>query len=120
MTALLFIAYCAGNIAGPHLFKSSEEPTYETAFRAIMICYALAIILVLALRLYLQMVNQRRQRDEGIAGSAGASGLFGDGEGVEALDTSRDVTRTMQHVHLKPEDYHDETDWKTFGFRYRL
>lgn len=120
MTALLFIAYCAGNIAGPHLFKSSEEPTYETAFRAIMICYALAIVLVLGLRLYLQMVNQRRQRDEGIVGSAGASGLVGDGEGVGALDTTRDVTKTVRHVHLRPEDYHDVTDWKTLGFRYRL
>lgn len=119
MTALLFVAYCGGNIGGPHLFKSSEEPTYDTAFRAIMICYALAIVLALCLRLYLQAVNKRRRREEGIIGNAGTSGLVGDGTAVEDVD-GRNVTKAVNEVQLRPEDYDDVSDWKTLGFRYRL
>ncbi|KAI0880855.1 putative allantoate permease [Annulohypoxylon maeteangense] len=119
MTAMLFIAYCTGNIVGPQLFKSTEEPTYDTAFRAIMICYALVVCLAAVLRLYLQFVNTRRQREEGIEGSAGASGAVGGGKVVDVVD-SRNVTEAVNEVQLRPEDYEDVSDWKTFGFRYRL
>ncbi|KAI1385200.1 putative allantoate permease [Hypoxylon trugodes] len=119
MTALLFIAYCTGNIVGPQLFISTEEPTYDTAFRAIMICYALVICLVAILRIYLQLTNKRRQREEGIQGSAGASGAVGGGKVVDVAD-SNNVTEAVNTVQLRPEDYEDVTDWKTFGFRYRL
>ncbi|KAI0836203.1 putative allantoate permease [Hypoxylon sp. FL0890] len=119
MTALLFVAYCTGNIVGPQLFISDEEPTYDTAFRAIMICYALAVCLVAVLRIYLQLVNKRRQREEGIQGSAGASGAIGGGKVVDVVD-GRNVIEAVNEVQLRPEDYEDVTDWKTFGFRYRL
>ncbi|KAK0727706.1 putative allantoate permease [Lasiosphaeria miniovina] len=66
-TALLFVAYCAGNIAGPQLFRSSEAPLYATAFRTIMVCYALVVVLALALRVYLKWVNARRAGEEGFA-----------------------------------------------------
>ncbi|KAI1804645.1 putative allantoate permease [Daldinia bambusicola] len=119
MTAMLFIAYCTGNIVGPQLFKSDEEPTYDTAFRAIMVCYALVIFLIATLRIYLQLVNKWRQCQEGIQGSAGASGAVGGGKVVDITDT-RNVTEAVHEVQLRPEDYEDTTDWKTFGFRYRL
>ncbi|KAI1082582.1 putative allantoate permease [Whalleya microplaca] len=119
MTAMLFIAYCTGNIVGPQLFISTEEPTYGTAFRAIMICYALVVCLAAVLRVYLQLLNRRRQREEGIEGSAGTSGAVGGGKVVDAAD-GRNVTEAVNEVQLRPEDYEDVTDWKTFGFRYRL
>ncbi|OTB00748.1 hypothetical protein M426DRAFT_323993 [Hypoxylon sp. CI-4A] len=119
MTALLFIAYCVGNIVGPQLFISSEEPTYYTAFRAILICYALVIGLVVVLRFYLQFTNIRRQQKEGIEGSAGTSGAVGGGKVVD-IANNRNVTEVVNEVQLRPEDYEDLTDWKTFGFRYRL
>ncbi|KAI1371643.1 putative allantoate permease [Hypoxylon crocopeplum] len=119
MTALLFIAYCTGNIVGPQLFISAEEPTYDTAFRAIMICYALAVCLAAILRFYLQLVNKRRQREEGIEGSSGASGAVGGGKVVDIIE-GRNMTQTVNEVQLRPEDYEDVTDWNTFGFRYRL
>ncbi|CAJ2508529.1 Uu.00g135550.m01.CDS01 [Anthostomella pinea] len=119
MTAMLFIAYCAGNIVGPQLFKEEEEPTYDTAFRAIMICYALAIGLVAVLRVYLQLTNRRRQREEGVEGSAGASGAVSGGKVVD-VDSQHQVAVVVNEVQLRPEDYEDATDWKTFGFRYRL
>ncbi|KAI6088280.1 putative allantoate permease [Hypoxylon rubiginosum] len=119
MTAMLFIAYCTGNIVGPQLFKADEEPTYQTAFRAIMICYALVVCLVAILRVYLQLLNKKRQRAEGIEGSAGASGAVGGGKVIDVADR-RDITEAVNEVQLRPEDYEDVTDWKTFGFRYRL
>ncbi|KAI1848377.1 hypothetical protein JX266_005683 [Neoarthrinium moseri] len=118
MTALIFIAYCAGNIAGPQLFISTEAPTYPTAFRAIMTCYALAICLCILLRFYLQFMNTQRCKTEGIEGSAGTSGAVG-GKVNDATD-GRTVTEIINEVQLRPEDYDDVTDWKTFGFRYRL
>lgn len=118
ITALLFMAYCAGNISGPHFFRSSEAPTYDTAFKTIMICYVLVIVLATGLRIYLQWMNQRRTKTEGIAGSAGASGVVA--EGKMATDGAKDVAEAVTNVQLRPEDYDDVTDWKTIGFRYRL
>ncbi|KAI0597096.1 major facilitator superfamily domain-containing protein [Biscogniauxia sp. FL1348] len=119
MTALLFIAYCAGNIAGPQLFLDREAPTYSTAFRAIMVCYALVVALAAALRTYLQVTNARRRREEGVEGSAGAAGAVGGGK-VSDMADGRRVAEAVGEVQLRPEDYEDVTDWKTFGFRYRL
>ncbi|KIK68489.1 hypothetical protein GYMLUDRAFT_256207 [Collybiopsis luxurians FD-317 M1] len=59
-TSILFLAYCAGNIAGPQFFKTYEAPTYSTAFRTIMICYALVVGEALCLRSYLSWMNSKR------------------------------------------------------------
>ncbi|CAI6340625.1 unnamed protein product [Periconia digitata] len=123
MTALIFIAYCAGNIAGPQLFKEFEAPHYWTAFRAIMICYALVVVLALALRVYLQFVNSKRAREEGIVGSSGAAGAVGAAKVVDDArrgDGGEAAAAAAGAIQLTPEDYDDVTDWNTFGFRYRL
>lgn len=118
VTAIMFIAYSAGNIAGPQFFRGSEAPHYQTAFRAIMVCYALVVGLSLMLRFYLQFENRRREKREGVKGSAGTGGVLADGKVVDAGD--RDVGGMVRAVHLSEADYDDVTDWKTFGFRYRL
>ncbi|KUI59781.1 hypothetical protein VP1G_06990 [Cytospora mali] len=117
VTAMLFIGYCAGNIAGPQLFKTSEAPTYNTAFRAIMICYSLVVALALVLRTYLAWMNAKRAREEGFVGSAGASGAVGDGKVVDVADAGADA---VAEVELRSRDFEDVTDWQTPGFRYRL
>lgn len=118
VTAMLFLAYCAGNIAGPQFFKSSEEPTYQTAFRTIMVCYALAIVLAGVLRTYLGWVNAKRAREEGFVGSAGASGAVGGGKVVDV--TVDGGSESAGGLELRSEDYEDVTDWEMAGFRYRL
>ncbi|KAF0330069.1 major facilitator superfamily transporter [Colletotrichum asianum] len=120
MSALLFLAYCAGNIAGPQFFKASEEPHYNTAFRTIMICYSLVVVLALSLRFYLQWINAKRTREEGFEGSAGGAGAVGGGKVMQADGNANDVADMVDRVELRPEDYEDVTDWKTAGFRYRL
>ncbi|KAI0803491.1 major facilitator superfamily domain-containing protein [Xylaria sp. FL0064] len=116
MTALLFIAYCAGNIAGPQLFIAAEAPTFDTAFRAILVCYSLVVGFSLLLRAYLGFVNQLRTKREGFEGGAGVSGAVGGGKVVDA----RSVGAAVGDLRLQPGDYEDVTDWNTFGFRYRL
>ncbi|KAI1117694.1 MFS general substrate transporter [Nemania sp. NC0429] len=119
MTALLFVAYCAGNIAGPQLFVDDEAPTYDTAFRGILVCYSLVVGLSLALRAYLGAVNLRRQRAEGVEGSAGASGAVGGGNVID-VPPGCSAGEVVGDLRLRPEDYEDVTDWHAFGFRYRL
>jgi MFS family permease len=119
VTALLFLAYCTGNIIGPQLFLNTEAPVYNTAFRGIMICYSLVFGLAWCLRVYLQQLNQRRQAEEGFEGSAGVSGAVGGGK-VLGNDDAKNVGDIVNRVELRPEDYEDVTDWNTVGFRYRL
>ncbi|KXG48980.1 Major facilitator superfamily domain, general substrate transporter [Penicillium griseofulvum] len=117
VTAMLFLAYCAGNISGPQFFLSHEEPHYNTAFRTILICYALAVVLALTLRFYLQWFNARRVRLEGFVGSSGNAGAVG-GKALDS-DDSTNVADMVNRVQLVSDDYEDVTDWKTPGFRYR-
>ncbi|OKL64364.1 hypothetical protein UA08_01087 [Talaromyces atroroseus] len=107
MTAMMFIAYCAGNIAGPQFFRTSEAPVYQTAFKAILVCYILSAMLAVSLRFYIQFVNRKRDREEGFVPGSASTTAAKDAIVVEATP-------------LQAEDYDDVTDWKTVGFRYRL
>lgn len=115
MTAMLFIAYCAGNIAGPQFFRAGEAPHYNTAFRAILVCYCFVVGLAVVLRCYLQWVNAKKEKEEGVKGSAGSAGVLAG----KAADETEQSTRIAE-VDLQAEDFDDVTDWETFGFRYRL
>ncbi|KAF4449006.1 major facilitator superfamily transporter [Fusarium austroafricanum] len=119
ITAMLFLAYCAGNLAGPHFFIDTEAPKYPTAFQTIMICYALAIILTIIHRYYLMWLNSKRIRKEGFEGSMGNSGGLSGGKATDVAN-GQDVAVAVGEVETRAEDYEDVTDWKTVGFRYRL
>ncbi|KAI0864773.1 major facilitator superfamily domain-containing protein [Xylaria cubensis] len=93
-TALLFVAYCVGNIVGPQLFVEGEAPAYATAFSGIVVCYSLVVVLTLLLRGYLKVMNRQRTAKEGI--------------------------QVISGEETRPGIYEDITDWNTFGFRYRL
>ncbi|RAH63555.1 vitamin H transporter [Aspergillus piperis CBS 112811] len=58
-TAIL-ISFCVGNIVGPQLFFEDQALTYTTGFLAIMVCYAVGIILCGGARFYLVWENRRR------------------------------------------------------------
>ncbi|KAL5000891.1 major facilitator superfamily domain-containing protein [Aspergillus recurvatus] len=62
VNALIFIGYCAGNIAGPHLFFDDEAPSYPSGFLAMLICFGVSLALALGLRYYLVWENRRRDR----------------------------------------------------------
>ncbi|KAL2826884.1 major facilitator superfamily domain-containing protein [Aspergillus cavernicola] len=113
MTGSMFVAYCVGNIAGPHLFRASEAPGYETSFRTILICYALAAALALSLHVYLRLLNARRDREEEIQGNASQ-------QPDNHRTDSTEVSPLIRSAISPPGGCDDVTDWNTFGFRYRL
>ncbi|KAL2847229.1 major facilitator superfamily domain-containing protein [Aspergillus pseudoustus] len=110
MTGSMFVAYCVGNIAGPHLFRASEAPAYETSFRIILICYALAASLALSLRAYLCVTNARRDHEEGHAATEQVAPTEGG-----STETSPLMGRPAEQAKWDQ----DLTDWDTVGFRYR-
>ena len=61
-SAMMYIAFCVGQVVAPQLFLATEAPVYKTAFRASFTCFALCITLSLALRFYLIGENKRRDQ----------------------------------------------------------
>ncbi|KAL4780024.1 major facilitator superfamily domain-containing protein [Aspergillus varians] len=118
MTGSMFIAYCVGNITGPHLFRASEAPGYENSFRTILICYALAAALSLSLYTYLRYLNARRDREEGPVGAGSSGPTLGHPE-IHQTDTT-EGSPLLQSVIPREDNCDDATDWNTVGFRYRL
>lgn len=115
MTSLMFLAYCAGNIAGPHFFKAHEAPKYQTAFRTILICYALAIVVTILLRITLIIQNRRRDQAEGRAFIQ--TGDF-DLDKRNASVTTAPVP--VPDGHMSDSDEDELTDLNTPGFRYKM
>lgn len=79
-SALVFLAYCAGNIIGPHAFLDEESPTYPTGCKLILACAVAQMAVAMALRALLSRRNKRRdeaaaqqseRQDEGEALSEG-------------------------------------------------
>ncbi|KAH8901302.1 MFS general substrate transporter [Thozetella sp. PMI_491] len=95
VTAILFLGYCAGNIGGPQMFLSKEAPDYHTAFTSLLICFCLAVASILALALYMNWQNKKREN-----------------EGAVVV---QDMASRGAGEHLV-----DETDWENKHFRYCL
>ncbi|KOS47689.1 hypothetical protein ACN38_g1366 [Penicillium nordicum] len=64
--AMIFLGYCAGNLAGPQFFIAEEAPNYHTAYTTILVCYAVTIGLVIVFRFYLMWENARRDKEQGV------------------------------------------------------
>ncbi|KZM27982.1 uncharacterized protein EKO05_0007294 [Ascochyta rabiei] len=69
--AMIFIAYCAGNIIGPQLFFANEAPSYPSGFLAMMVCCGAAFVLCFILRIFLISENRKRDRETGLEGLSG-------------------------------------------------
>jgi len=63
--AMIFIAYCTGNIIGPQLFFEDEAPSYPSGFLSMIICFGLAFVLCIILRVFLIWENRSRDRKTG-------------------------------------------------------
>ncbi|CBF84701.1 hypothetical protein AN8901.2 [Aspergillus nidulans FGSC A4] len=63
--ALVFLAYCAGNIIGPHAFLAAEAPIYQTGCKLIISCLAVQAALSICLRFLL--IRRNKQRDSATA-----------------------------------------------------
>ncbi|KAK6216894.1 hypothetical protein QIS74_07008 [Colletotrichum tabaci] len=63
-TAFVFLAYCIGNIIGPHGFLGSEAPIYQTGCKLIIGCIAAQVAIAIALRLLLIRRNKMRDAEQ--------------------------------------------------------
>jgi hypothetical protein len=61
-TAFVFLAYCIGNIIGPHAFLAEEAPIYQTGCKLILACALCQIACTVALRVLLVSRNRRRDK----------------------------------------------------------
>ncbi|KAI4762473.1 MFS general substrate transporter [Aureobasidium sp. EXF-3400] len=64
-TAFVFLAYCIGNICGPHAFLATEAPVYQTGCKFIIACAVVQMVLVFALRALLVRRNKKRDAEFG-------------------------------------------------------
>lgn len=62
-TAMVFMAYCVGNIIGPHAFLEDEQPIYPTGCKLILSCCVVQMFLAVALRTL--AIWRNKKRDEG-------------------------------------------------------
>lgn len=96
MSACMFVAYCVGNMLGPHIFGRNERDVgFGRGFAVCLGCYFLSAAMAAGLRGYLKSVNGRRDREEW--------GLESEEETEREIDMDGDLT-----------------DFQTRGFRYRL
>ncbi|KAG9773401.1 MFS general substrate transporter, partial [Aureobasidium melanogenum] len=95
-TAIVFAAYCVGNIIGPHAFLAKESPTYPTGCKTILSCAAAQIVVAMSLRLLLIRRNKKRDAAAAAANDPGA-----------AADATEEVAA-------------DQTDFENPHFRYML
>ncbi|KAF2141334.1 uncharacterized protein K452DRAFT_272105 [Aplosporella prunicola CBS 121167] len=92
-TAFVFLAYCVGNIIGPHAFLASEAPIYQTGVKMILGCACSQFALAVFLRFWLTRRNKLRDQ---------AAAERGSEEGVQE------------------EPLLDQTDFENRRFRYSL
>ncbi|KAF4961222.1 hypothetical protein FGADI_459 [Fusarium gaditjirri] len=59
-SAMVFIAYCVGNVIGPHAFLGSEAPLYPSGCITILSCSVAQMIIAIMLRVLLSRRNERR------------------------------------------------------------
>lgn len=92
--AMVFLAYCIGNIIGPHAFLSDEALVYKTACK---LCFSFAvcqIVCIIALRGLLIWRNKEKDR---VLGNSNLAGL--DGERYENLEILTDFENpTFRYV----------------------
>ncbi|KAJ5159382.1 uncharacterized protein N7482_006386 [Penicillium canariense] len=62
VSALMFVAYCIGNIVGPQFFIPSEKPGYPTGIKAAMSGLVFGIFFLICLYIFYVGENRRRDR----------------------------------------------------------
>ncbi|TEA13199.1 putative transporter [Colletotrichum sidae] len=67
-SAIVFTAYCLGNIIGPHAFLAEEAPLYPTGCKLILGCAAGQMAVAVSLRLMLMRRNKSRDEAAAVAG----------------------------------------------------
>ncbi|ETN41668.1 uncharacterized protein HMPREF1541_03604 [Cyphellophora europaea CBS 101466] len=76
--AWYFIAWTLGNIIGPQTFRADQAPAYVGGTVAMIVCYGVAMVMILSYGLVCRLENRRR------AAEAERAAATGDGDGAGA------------------------------------
>ncbi|OWZ49238.1 allantoate permease [Cryptococcus neoformans] len=60
-SAIIWMSYCGGNIAGPFFYRSKDAPTYQFGTAALLTCFSLQVVLALLFRVYLLHLNRQKE-----------------------------------------------------------
>ncbi|KAJ7207335.1 major facilitator superfamily domain-containing protein [Mycena haematopus] len=71
-SAVIFTAYCFGNVAGPFVVKQSQAPFYQDATAGLLAGYTIKLVCQIVLLIYLYIVNKRRDKKYGLPDVAAA------------------------------------------------
>ncbi|KAJ7055980.1 major facilitator superfamily domain-containing protein [Mycena amicta] len=64
-SAVIFTAYCFGNVAGPFVVKQSQAPFYQDATAGLLAGYTIKLVCQIVLLIYLFLSNRRRNKKYG-------------------------------------------------------
>lgn len=81
VSSITLIGYCAGNIAGPHTFITSQAPHYRGAKVTLVVCFAAGIVILASLYILNFRENRRRDRN-----AVNESSLQNEVENIEFAD----------------------------------
>ncbi|KAJ6024816.1 hypothetical protein N7540_005613 [Penicillium herquei] len=95
VSAMMFVAYCVGNIIGPQFFLPSQKPSYPMGIKASMSGLILGIFFLICLYGFYTWENRRRDR------------LYGSPRQLTEADELR-------------EEFSNKTDHEIESFRYVL
>jgi sugar phosphate permease len=98
-SACLFLGYCAGNIAGPFFYKTSQAPTYTLGIWSMIVAHLLELVIVAVMRQLLKWENEKRDRQQG-------------------LDRADENVRAAHEHDLDVSAFGDLTDRENLNFRY--
>lgn len=62
VSAMLFTAYCVGNLVGPQMFSESQAPKYKRGIAGALTGFVLCVISLILLRFYYTFENRRRDK----------------------------------------------------------
>lgn len=94
-SAVVFLAYCAGNVIGPHAFLESEAPGYRTGCVVIVCCAVAQICVTFGLRVLLRRRNKKREEEAATAAQRGEEEEETWFDGVDATDFENPHFRYM-------------------------
>ncbi|KAM0470669.1 hypothetical protein ACHAP7_009467 [Fusarium lateritium] len=78
-SAMVFIAYCAGNVIGPHAFLGSEAPLYPSGCITILSCSVAQMFVAILLRILLARRNAQRDAAAAAVGMENEDSSLTDG-----------------------------------------
>ncbi|KAK6082123.1 AMP-binding enzyme [Seiridium cupressi] len=93
VAAMYLIGYCVGNIIGPQVFQSKDQPEYRPAEITIIVCYLVCVLDVLFIYFWCRQQNKKKAA---IRAAPGYQKL----EGQEFLDLTDRENPEFPRVHV--------------------